>query len=187
MNCKDFQPVPVFCRSARNQQDWPSTVSLRAALPLVLAGLVLAACHSAGSAQLRVVGVQQAAPSDHAVLHVQVLNKTHKAMRLQRLEYTFAGAGHAIALERREIEPGAAVVVEVPVDFGASPRHGNTLKGRLFAELDDITQSFSVSAKVETPSEPVLVEPKATEPDSDASETDTEIDPVPAAGDAAGA
>lgn len=162
-------------------------MSLRAALPLVLAGLVLAACHSAGSAQLRVVGVQQAAPSDHAVLHVQVLNKTHKAMRLQRLEYTFAGAGHAIALERREIEPGAAVVVEVPVDFGASPRHGNTLKGRLFAELDDITQSFSVSAKVETPSEPVLVEPKATEPDSDASETDTEIDPVPAAGDAAGA
>lgn len=112
----------------------------------------MAACHSAGSAQLTVVGVQQAAPADAIVLHVQVVNRTAKAMRLQRLEYTFAGSGHQVALAQRQIEPGAAVVVEVPIELDeAAPAGGGTLKGRLFAELDQIIQSFPVSAHVGEP------------------------------------
>jgi len=128
-------------------------LSLRLALPLVfVAGLT--ACGGSGSASFRVVGVQQQAPADGIVLHVQVVNRTAKAMRLQRLEYTFAGSGHAVALERRQIEPGAAVVVEVPIDFDeptlSRGTHG-TLKGRLFAELDQMIQSFPVTAQVGEP------------------------------------
>jgi hypothetical protein len=120
----------------------------RLAIPFVLA-LGLVACSRAGSAQFRVVGVQHSAPADQLVLHVQVVNKTAKAMRLQRLEYTFAGAGHEVALERREIEPGAAVVVEVPIELDAPAPEGGTLKGKLFAELDQIVQSFPVKVQVQ--------------------------------------
>ena len=113
-------------------------------LPLVFTALALAACHGPGSAQFRVVGVQQSAQD--TVLHVQVANRTHKAMRLQRLEYTFAGERHRVALDAREIEPGAAAVVEVQLDEPAPS--GGTLKGKLFCELDEIVQSFPVTAQL---------------------------------------
>jgi hypothetical protein len=120
------------------------TLLLRLALPLLLvAGL--AACPSPGSAQLRVIGVQQGASA--GMLQVKVVNRTAKPMRLQRLDYTFAGSGHRIALGQREIEPGAAAVVELPID--PTITGSQLLKGRLFAELDQIIQSFPVSAKFE--------------------------------------
>lgn len=123
-------------------------MGFRRLLPIAFA-VALAACQGSGAAQLRVLGVQHTAPADSLVLHVQVVNRTAKAMRLQRLVYTFAGAGHEVALARREIEPGAAVVVEVPVALDAPAPAGGTLKGKLFAELDQIVQSFPVKVQVQ--------------------------------------
>jgi hypothetical protein len=119
-------------------------LSPRLLLPFAIAAS-LAACQAPRSAQLRVVGVQQSALSP-TVLHVQVVNRTQKAMRLQRLEYTFAGAGHKVALGEREILPGAAAVVEVQLD---EPTPTGTLKGKLICELDQIIQSFPVTAKLD--------------------------------------
>ena len=113
----------------------------RLLLPFTLAA-ALAACHGPGSAQLRVVGVQQYAP-EASTVQLQVVNRTKKAMRLQRLEYTFAGAGHEVALGAREIPPGAAAVVEVHLDE-ATP--SGKLEGKLICELDQIIQSFPVTA-----------------------------------------
>ena len=113
----------------------------RLLLPLAIAAS-LAACHGPGSAQLRVVGVQQSARASTTV-QLQVVNRTKKSMRLQRLEYTFAGAGHEVALNAREIEPGAAAVVEVQLE---EPDPSGTLKGKLICELDQIVQSFPVRA-----------------------------------------
>jgi hypothetical protein len=118
-------------------------------LPRLLVPLLLAvgACASSGSAQLHVLDVRQA-PADSIVLHVQVVNRTHKAMRLQRLEYAFAGAGHGqVALDHRQIEPGAAVVVTIELDE-PPPADAQTLRGKLFAELDEIIQAFPVTAQV---------------------------------------
>lgn len=121
----------------------------RLALPLAVAlAASLAACATGpGTAQLRVVGVQKAADTS-TVLHVQVVNRTHKSMRLQRLEYSFAGEGHRIALAEREIEPGAAVVVEVQLDDPA-PTTG-TLKGKLICESDEMIEAFPVTAQLDT-------------------------------------
>jgi hypothetical protein len=83
------------------------------------------------------------------MLQVKVVNRTARPMRLQRLEYSFAGAGHRIGLGQREIEPGAAAVVEVPI--GTAITGSRLLKGKLFAELDQIIQSFPVSAQVGEP------------------------------------
>jgi hypothetical protein len=115
---------------------------------LALTALALAACATPGSAQLRVLDVRQA-PADAVVLHVQVVNRTHRPMRLQRLEYKFAGASHVgqVALDRREIEPGAAAVVTIELDE-PPPADARTLKGKLFAETDQIVQVFPVTAQV---------------------------------------
>ena len=113
----------------------------RLLLPLAVAA-TLAACHGPGSAQLRVVGVQKA-PRDATTVQLQVVNRTKKSMRLQRLEYTFAGAGHEVALGAREIGPGGAAVVEVQLE---QPAPTGRIKGKLFCELDQIVQSFPVTA-----------------------------------------
>jgi hypothetical protein len=120
-------------------------VLVRLLVPLVLA---LAACATPGSAQLRVLDVRQA-PADSIVLHVQVVNRTQKAMRLQRLEYRFAGDSHQgqVELDRREIQPGAAAVVTIELDEPMTA-DATTLKGKLFAELDQIVQAFPVTAQV---------------------------------------
>lgn len=139
---------PKVCRPARNEQAWQSALSTRLSFPLaVVLAATLAACATGpGSAQLRVVGVQKT-PDTSTVLHVQVVNRTHKSMRLQRLEYTFAGEGHRVALAEREIEPGAAAVVEVQLDDPA-PTTG-TLKGRLVCESDEMIESFPVTATLD--------------------------------------
>ena len=122
-------------------------VMLRAlvALALLVPG---AGCHGAGSPELRVVGVHE--ESRHDVVFVQVTNPASHAMRLTKLEYTFAADGATVSEGEvslaREVPAGAAVVVEIPLD---SPSEKPlTLSGKLTAELNQIVQIFSVSAQV---------------------------------------
>jgi hypothetical protein len=100
-----------------------------------------------------VLGVERATVS-HDVVFVQVVNHARKPMRLQSLQYTFGAGGEAtydeVAL-RREIEPGAAAVIEVPLDLEDLEGHEGeelTLRGRLYAAVDQIEQSFAVVANV---------------------------------------
>src|SRR5215471_2439318 len=104
---------------------------------LVLA-LCLAACRSAGSPELHVLGVHGAPRRD--VVFVQVTNPASRSMRLTRLEYTFAAAGETVSEGEvalaRDIPAGAAVVLEIPLD--SPSEKPMTLSGRLTAELDQI-------------------------------------------------
>jgi hypothetical protein len=127
---------------------------LSPALRLVsLASLVLAlclapACGAGQSPQLHVLGVHGAAR--HDVVFVQVTNPAGRAMRLTRLEYTFAAAGATLSQGEvalaRDVPAGAAIVVEIPLDTPSEKPM--TLSGRLTAELDQIVQIFSVSAQI---------------------------------------
>ena len=106
------------------------------------------ACHSA-SPELRVVGVHE--QSRHDVVFVQVTNPASRAMRLTKLEYTFAAEGATVSEGEvslaREVPAGAAIVVEIPLD---SPSEKPlTLSGKLTAELNQIVETFSVSARID--------------------------------------
>jgi LEA14-like dessication related protein len=115
-----------------------------------VAGIALAAagCHSVKSPELRVVGVHE--EPRHDVVFVQVTNPASHAMRLTKLEYTFAADGAKVSEGEvslaREVPAGAAVVVEIPLD-GPSEKP-MTLSGKLTAELNQIVQIFSVSAQI---------------------------------------
>jgi hypothetical protein len=109
----------------------------------------LAAVGCAGRApELRVLGVHEELRRD--VVFVQFTNPAGHAMRLTKLEYTFAAAGtkvsHGEVALAREVPAGAAVVVEIPLD--APSEQPVTLSGKLTAELNQIVQIFSVSAQV---------------------------------------
>ena len=125
------------------------------ARPLGLAlWFAAAGCHAGQSPQLQVLGVHE--EPRHDVVFVQVTNPASRAMRLTRLEYRFAAAGHTVSTGEmalaRDVPAGAAVVVEIPLD---SPSEQTmTLSGRLTAELDQIVQIFSVSAQVAPNSSP---------------------------------
>jgi hypothetical protein len=113
--------------------------------------LALAGCRSGPSPELHVLGVQQ--EPRHEVVFVQVTNPASHAMRLTRLEYTFAAAGQTVSAGEvalaRDVPAGAAVVVQIPLD--SPPEQPLTLSGKLTAELDQIVQIFSVSALVAPP------------------------------------
>lgn len=114
----------------------------------VVLGLGLAAgCASGPSPQLHVLGVHE--EPRHDVVFVQVTNPASRAMRLTRLEYTFAAAGQTVSTGAmtlaRDVPAGAAVVVEVPLD--SPSEQPMTLKGKLTAELDQIVRIFSVSTQ----------------------------------------
>jgi hypothetical protein len=113
--------------------------------------LALAGCRSGPSPELHVLGVQQ--EPRHEVVFVQVTNPASHAMRLTRLEYTFAAAGQTVSAGEvalaRDVPAGAAVVVQIPLD--SPPEQPLTLSGKLTAELDQIVQIFSVSAQVAPP------------------------------------
>ena len=113
--------------------------------------LALAGCRSGPSPELHVLGVQQ--EPRHEVVFVQVTNPASHAMRLTRLEYTFAAAGQTVSAGdvalARDVPAGAAVVVQIPLD--SPPEQPLTLSGKLTAELDQIVQIFSVSAQVAPP------------------------------------
>lgn len=97
------------------------------------------------------------AKGEDTLLYVRVVNRAKRPMRLERLSYTFgadgaAGASGEVRLGR-DVAAGSAVVVEVPVDLLARADAAGTkltLKGRLFATLDKIQQSFPVEATVVT-------------------------------------
>ena len=120
-------------------------------LALALAIVVgVAACHDVASPQLRVLGVEKA-KAKHDVVFVQVTNPASHPMRLTKLAYTFAAEGQAVASGAvelsRDVQPGSAVVVEVPLDD--TPTKPMILIGELTAELDQIVQIFSVHAQIE--------------------------------------
>jgi hypothetical protein len=114
-------------------------------------GLGLPACQPPKPPQLTVIG---SSPTDNAdeVVFVQVTNPASRPMKLTKLEYTFAAdSGTTVSqgeLElSRDVPAGAAVVVEVPLE---NPTPGPvTLTGTLTAQLDQIIQSFQVSAKIQ--------------------------------------
>jgi LEA14-like dessication related protein len=126
-----------------------SLASVVVALGLVASIAGGAGCHSAGAPELRVVGVH--AEPRHDVVFVQVTNPASHAMRLTKLEYTFAAEGATVSEGElslaREVPAGAAVVVEIPLD-GTSEKP-LTLSGKLTAELNQIVQIFSVSARLD--------------------------------------
>jgi LEA14-like dessication related protein len=112
-------------------------------------GIGLAGCHPSGSPELRVLGVHE--EPRHDVVFVQVSNPASHAMRLTKLEYTFAAEGATVSAGEvalaRDIPAGAAVVVEIPLD---SPSEKPlTLSGKLTAELNQLVQIFSVSAQIQ--------------------------------------
>jgi len=106
-------------------------------------------CQGVRSPELRVVGVHE--EPRHDVVFVQVTNPASHAMRLTKLEYTFAADGATVSEGElslaREVPAGAAVVVEIPLD-GTSEKP-LTLSGKLTAELNQIVQIFSVSARLD--------------------------------------
>ncbi len=139
----------------------PLHVRLASLLLTVAAALAttggLAACGAASQPQLKVLSVERSGqPSTRSmVLFVEVTNRDARPMHLQRLEYTFAAAGaHHPGGEvslTRVVEPGAAVVVEVPVAIDAQPwpvGERITMDGRLYCEQDQLVRSFPVTADV---------------------------------------
>jgi len=120
----------------------------RLAFALSLA-LAASACHSPPAPELTVLGVREAPRRE--VVFLQVTNPASRAMRLTKLEYTFASQGTRIAsgevLLARDLAAGAAAVVEVPLEANAAGPV--TLKGTLVAELDQIVRTFTVSAQVD--------------------------------------
>ena len=126
-------------------------------LVLVAGAALSAACGASTQPQLKVLSVERSVrePSRTVVVFVEVINRDARPMQLQRLQYTFAAAGAPqaageVALSR-VVEPGAAVVVEVPVPLDdASWPAGEpaTLDGRLYCEQDQLVRSFPVTADV---------------------------------------
>lgn len=125
------------------------------AFAAALVSVVLAACGASNQPQLKVLSVERSVRAPTVVVFVEVVNRDERPMQLQRLQYTFAAAGSRhlggeVALTR-VVEPGAAVVVEVPVPLdGASWPEGErvTLDGRLYCEQDQLVKSFPVTADV---------------------------------------
>ncbi|MEZ4363445.1 MAG: hypothetical protein R3B48_24940 [Kofleriaceae bacterium] len=120
----------------------------------MLFGLLLAVMASGCAAQQRpALSVVAVETVGRPVLLVQVTNPERRSIRLQRLAYTFAGAEHSTrgeVLLSRDVAAGAAVVVEVPVEFdGSGPFR---LEGRLTAALDRIVRTYPVTVTV--PEEP---------------------------------
>ena len=133
-------------------------LSVGALLVTLAAAGPSAGCRTTQPAQLTVLGMREAAPtaaSDDSILFVQVRNRANRPMRLERFSYTFGaeGAGDAtgdITLSR-SVAAGGSVIVEVPVDLLDMPAGGGPLmlRGRLFATLDQLKQSFAVRAEVD--------------------------------------
>ena len=116
---------------------------------MILALGLAVGCRGTTSPELRVVGVQEALR--HDVVFMQVTNPASHAMRLTKLEYTFAADGTTVSEGEvslaREVPAGAAVVVEIPLE---SPSEKPlTMSGKLTAELNQIVHIFSVSAQIQ--------------------------------------
>ena len=121
------------------------------ALTLALVGSAgfATGCHTNKSPELRVVGLHE--EPRHDVVFVQVTNPASHVMRLTKLEYSFAANGAKVSegevALRRDVPAGEAIVVEIPLDRPSETPL--TLSGKLTAELNEIEQTFSVSAQVD--------------------------------------
>jgi LEA14-like dessication related protein len=129
----------------------------------IAGALVLAACGASQQPQLKVLSVENSAIT-HAgqaadrVLFVEVVNPAARPLELHRLQYRFepsvyvAGveAVHGEVLLSRIVDPGAAVVVEVPLphDDSLPLDEELMLSGRLYATQDQLQRSFDVRARV---------------------------------------
>jgi hypothetical protein len=91
---------------------------------VVVAALFAAACHPAGSPQLRVLGMHAA--DTQRVVFVQVTNPAGQAMRLTKLDYTFEASGSTVSTGElslsRDVPADSTVVVEVPTRRRVDPR-----------------------------------------------------------------
>jgi hypothetical protein len=117
---------------------------------LTLAGL--SACAGTNqAAQVSVLGSQRI-DSRARVVFVRVVNTSRSEMRLEQLHYSFESAGQAIEKDSlslsRDVSPGAAVMVEVPLPPLASIGASLTLSGVLFARLESMEQTFPVQGEV---------------------------------------
>lgn len=116
---------------------------------LLVIALALVGCRGTTSPELRVVGVHEALR--HDVVFMQVTNPASHAMRLTKLEYTFAADGATVSEGEvslaREVPAGAAVVVEIPLETPSEKPM--TMSGKLTAELNQIVHIFSVSAQIQ--------------------------------------
>ena len=117
---------------------------------LLLSFVVLLAvgCHAQRPPELRVLGAR------HEVVFVQVTNPASHPMRLDKLDYRFEADSRTVAegelpLDAREVPPGAAIVVEVPLDAPDGETKPMKLTGQLTAELDAIERTFQVSAQIQ--------------------------------------
>ncbi|MDB4953568.1 MAG: hypothetical protein JWO36_1137 [Myxococcales bacterium] len=115
----------------------------------LIAIAIATGCHGSKAPELRVLGVHDT--KRHEVVFVEVTNSATHPMHLTKLEYTFAADGTTLsegAVDlQREVEAGAAVVLEVPLDAESS--RPMTLRGRLTAELDEIVRIFQVDAQIQ--------------------------------------
>ena len=117
---------------------------------VVVAALVAAACHPAGSPQLRVLGMHAA--DTQRVVFVQVTNPAGQAMRLTKLDYTFEASGSTVSTGElslsRDVPADSTVVVEVPLDAASIPDKPLKLEGTLTARQDELERTFPVEAQV---------------------------------------
>ncbi|HEY0192262.1 MAG TPA: LEA type 2 family protein [Kofleriaceae bacterium] len=138
---------------------------VRRLVQLCLTLALAAGCHANKSPELRVVGLHE--EPRHEVVFVQVTNPASHVMKLTKLEYSFAANGTKISegevALRREVPAGEAIVVEIPLDRPSETPL--TLSGKLTAELNEIEQTFSVSARVD-PSQ-IAPAPQGDAPESD--------------------
>ena len=111
-------------------------------------------CHPGGSPKLTLIGVRGRAAGE--VVLVQVTNPATRPLRLTRLEYTFAAAGTTISQGdvelSRDVDPGAAVVVEVPIERPAGADDSvqpTVLNGTLTAQDEELVRTFPVTAKLQ--------------------------------------
>ena len=111
-----------------------------------------AACHAGGSPELRVLGMHDN-PAAQQVVFVQVTNPASHAMRLTKLEYTFAASGATVSAGEvplaRDVPGDSTVVVEVPLEASAVPTEkALKLEGKLTAEQDEMVRTYSVEADI---------------------------------------
>jgi LEA14-like dessication related protein len=120
---------------------------------ITLAVAFIVGCGGPQNPELHVLKVRNVQHQE--VVFVQVSNPAKKAMRLTKLEYTFAAGSSTVSEGEvelsRDVPAGAAVIVEVPLDIAddGTPTQPMTLRGRLTAELDEIVRTFKVSAQIE--------------------------------------
>ena len=113
-----------------------------------------AGCYAAAAPQLTVLGVQPSARPRQQVVFVQITNRVGRALRVQRLDYTFASARTMTPawkpqvgelLVARDIPAGFTVVLEVPLIGGNDTPL--TLSGNLITQREQIVTSYPIRAQ----------------------------------------